>query len=105
MTIETVSIAWIKSQAKGPFFSKGTTEFFRSRYATSGLRNGDNVWFWTSEQCGWAGDTARAFTLRHLDLVTGRVQTVGDFQAYRTAHAAAKAVREAAHNNLPQEAA
>jgi hypothetical protein len=105
MSIEVVSMAWIKSRAAGPFFSKETMRFFRSRLPDRGLRNGDRVYFWTSEQCGWAGDTERAFTLRELDLVTGRVQTVGDFQAYPTAAKAQAAVRDAARNCLPKEAA
>lgn len=103
MATKTVSMAWIKAMARGPFFSKGTTVFFKSTYPKTGQRNGDHVYFWTGELCGWGGDKVRRFTLRHLDIVTGRVQTVGDFQAYRTAAAAAKAVREAAHNNLPVE--
>jgi hypothetical protein len=96
--IERVSMHWIKSKAAGPFFKSDTMSFFGSRLPTYGLRNGDNVFFWTSEQCNWAGDYDRRFTLRRLDLVTGRVETVGDFQQYRTGAAAAKAVVAAAHN-------
>lgn len=105
MSIEVVSMRWIKSRAAGPFFSPATMKFFQSRLPDSGLRNGDHVFFWTSEQCGWAGDTVRQFTLRQLDLVTGKVDTVGDFQAYPTAAKAQAAVRDAARNCPPKEAA
>lgn len=105
MSIEVVSMRWIKARAAGPFFSPATMKFFQSRLPDSGLRNGDRVFFWTSEQCGWAGDTARQFTLRQLDLVTGKIDTVGDFQAYPTAAKAWDAVRDAAHNYLTKEEA
>lgn len=103
--IERVSMRWIKAQVRGQFFSPGNMKFFQSRLPDSGLRNGDHVFFWTSEQCPWGGDTVRMFTLRHLDLVTGHTDTVGLFQEYPTAAKAWDAVRAAAHNCLPEEAA
>jgi hypothetical protein len=98
--IETVSMRWIKAQASGPFFSPRAMKFFNSRLPDTGLRNGDRVFFWTSERCDWAGDAERQFTLRMLDLVTGKVDTVGEFQQYPTAAAAQAAVRNAARNGI-----
>lgn len=97
--IKAVPFAWIKSQARGHFFDDSTTKFFNSTYPNTGLRNGDSVYFWTGDRCGWAGDTVRAYTVRRLDLVTGMVDTVSEFQQYPTSHKAAQAVRQAATNN------
>lgn len=100
--IETVSMAWIKAQARGHFFDDRTTKFFNSTYSNTGKRNGDWVYFWTGDRCGWAGDKVRAYTVRRLNLVTGQVETVGEFQQYQTSHEAAKAVRLATTNNLQE---
>lgn len=103
MAIETVSMEWIKSMARGHFFDEKTTKFFHSTYPKTGKRNGDNVYFWTGERCGWGGDKVRRFTLRHLCLVTGRVQTVGEFQQFKNYRDAVWAVTWAVTNPTPAE--
>lgn len=100
--IETVSMAWIKAQARGHFFDDRTTKFFNSTYPNTGKRNGDWVYFWTGDRCGWAGDKVRAYTVRRLNLVTGQIETVGEFQQYPTVQRAKWAVSWAATNNQPE---
>jgi hypothetical protein len=98
--IETVSMAWVKRNARGYFFSPGAMAYFKSRLPETALRNGDRVFFWTSEQFM---DEPRRWTLRRLSLVTGDVTTIGEFQAYSTAAQAKQAVFDAAHGQLPDE--
>ena len=96
--IERVSIAEIKLLSHdSPFFSPGAMAFFASRLPKHGWRNGDAVWFYTSEQVP-GGE--RRWTLRHLSARTGKIDTVGEFQQYATAAKARRAVEDAVHNNL-----
>lgn len=99
--IETVPMSWIKANTKSKhFFAKGAMEFWKSRLPATGLRNGDEVFFFTSEQYD---NEPRRFSLRKLCLVTGNISTLGDFQAFGTARQASKAVKDAAHHLLALE--
>lgn len=80
--MEYISMAEVKYKANGYFFSDGATRFFNSRYPQNAYRIGDKAYFVTSEKFDYK--SPRLFTVRFLDLKTGNVDTLGEFQAYTT---------------------
>jgi hypothetical protein len=94
--LETIAMSEIKAATSSYFFSDGAMNFFKTRLPSTGLRNGANVFFWTSER---GPDGIRKFSVRVLCLSTGKVTTVGEFQQYRSAKSASAAVYRAATNN------
>jgi len=78
----------------GHWFDAETLRFFRSRLPTGVVGRVDNAaWFVTSE-AGPFGRGPRAYTVRHADVDTGHVDTVGTFRAYATRGAAIMAARQ-----------
>jgi hypothetical protein len=78
------------------FFSPDTMKFFDSRVESELI---GNRFFVTSEQ--FSGDPAygvpageRLFSVREFDAKTGRVNTYGDFQKFKTREEALKKARE-----------
>ena len=95
--MQEISIDLVKQtnrRAGRYFFSPGATRFFRSRYPNYAYRVGNRAYFVTSEQ--FDDHSPRLFTVRVCDMTTGEVDTVGEFQEYRTRYLAGKAVKELA---------
>jgi len=67
------------------WFSPDTMRFFRSKIETEGALIGDK-YFITSEQRDY--DTPRLYSVRIFDRGTGAVNTVGEFQEFRSKKAA-----------------
>lgn len=63
------------------FFSQSTMRFFKSRIVTKGQLIKDK-YFITSEK--FDEDTPRLFTVRKFNSATGNINTVGEFQGFRT---------------------
>ena len=83
----------VKNQARTPhFFSAGATRFFNSRYPQTGIEHDGKIYFITSEQFDWK--SPRLYTIRYLDMETGEVETLGEFQAYDTKGKAQRAVNK-----------
>jgi len=70
------------------WFDADTMDFFTTRIE-SGLILGS--YFITSEQ--YDDDAPRLFTVRHAE-ESGEINTVGEFQGYKSAYLAEKAIRE-----------
>ena len=97
--METIGIDQVRlanRRAGRYFFEQGATRFFRSRYPEYAYQASGRAYFITSEQ--FDDHSPRLFTLRVCDLATGEVDTVGEFQQYRTRHLAEKALKELAEN-------
>jgi len=73
------------------FFDAGATRFFRSRYPQTGIVKDNKAYFVTSEQFDY--NSPRLYTLRVCDMATGIVDTVGEFQQYRTSRQAQAAIK------------
>lgn len=71
------------------WFDADTVRFFRSRISNFDVISG---LFISSEQR--LGD-CRAYTLRRADFATGQVETIGEFQQYKSLAAAKTALRKA----------
>lgn len=81
-SITLVSMDEIRARHRGHWFSPDTMRFFRSRVGGYGFGAGEAVYFVSSEQFTSRDYTApRKYTVRVLD-ADGRVDTVGEFQAY-----------------------
>ena len=81
------------------WFSQGAMRFFRTRLCGRPMTSGDRVFFVTSERQGW--DHPRLYSVRVMDWETGCVDTVGEFQGYRTRGGALGACRRAAQEVAP----
>lgn len=69
------------------WFSLDTMRFFQCKIE-SGLIGGK--FFITSEQSGW--DSPRLYSIRKYDSETHKIDTVGDFQAFKTCQDALDAI-------------
>jgi hypothetical protein len=97
-----VPMATIRAEASGYFFEPATMRFFDSRLPAHGYRAIDGaVYFYTSEQFhGSFGSAPRYYTVRRLNPVTKSIDTVGEFQAFDTAHAANLEARRLARKEV-----
>lgn len=75
------------SAINGHWFDKSTLRFFRSRVGRKLYRF---KYFITSEKFSY--DSERLFSIREVKK-DGRIETVGEFQAYRTRSAAMAAIK------------
>jgi len=73
------------------FFDRGVTRFFKSRYPQTGIVRDNKAYFVTSEQFDY--NSPRLYTVRVCDMETGIVDTVGEFQQYRTSAQARAAIK------------
>lgn len=87
------------------FFEPGTLRFFSSRIGEEFLPcyAAKASYFVTSEQRKGFGlpDAPRRYTVRLIDWYTGRVSSLGEFQAYETRSAAVRAMRSAVVQQNP----
>jgi hypothetical protein len=78
----------IKYHSRGHFFSAGATRFFNSRYPQGGWCKGDKVYFVTSEQfVNGVYSAPRRYTISVLNIQTGSVDAVGEFNTLSKAQA------------------
>ena len=87
------------TEAGNFWFEPDTMRFFRTRLCGDPLVSGSRVFFVTSERNGW--DNPRLYSVRVMDWGTGDVDTVGQFQGYRTRSGALGACRRAAQEVAP----
>ena len=93
--VKTIPMSQIKrlNKKRGQFwFNPDTLRFFKSRLPDTAIKVGEKAYFVSSEQN--EEDDPRLYSIRVCDLQTGRVNTVGEFQQYRTSEAAHKALTE-----------
>ena len=88
----------IQHYAKGHFFDKDAMRFFNSRIPSGGYSNGKEVFFITSEK--YNSDSKRAYTIRKLTIKTGSIETVGEFQQYKTSTKANKEAKKLCSGGL-----
>lgn len=93
MVIHFTKVKWmtineIENLSKGFFFDKASMRFFNSRLPQGGHANSESVYFVTSEK--FDHNSPRLYTIRRMGLESGRVDTVGEFQGYKTSATAWK---------------
>jgi hypothetical protein len=94
--METINMEDIKRHATGHWFEDGATRFFKSRYSQFGIKAGNKAFFVTSEK--YEDSTpktnyARLYTVRAMDWLTGKVDTVSEFQQYTNKDQANRAMK------------
>jgi hypothetical protein len=100
-TYKQYSMEDVKRMHSGYFFSAGALYFFGSKInpSTYTSKDGARVYFVTSEQ--FDEKSPRRYTVRYLDVATGKIQDGSNFQEYAsrtTAHRhAARMAREIPH--------
>lgn len=88
----------VKSKSKGFFFNKDSMKFFSSRLVDEVFPSNKEVFFVTSEK--FDHKSPRLFTVRVLDLGSGSIITVGEFQGYETKTQALTAALNCAYDSL-----
>lgn len=64
------------------FFSKNSKRFFNSRIGKKVLVKDDFAYFITSEKFDF--NSPRLYTARKMNLTTGEINTIGQFQEFKT---------------------
>jgi len=85
-----------RHRAKGDradWFAPSATRFFNSAYPRYGYREGDTVYFVTSERFDMS--TPRRYSIRVMDWKTGWIDTLCDFQRFDTRREAYAEMRKA----------
>ena len=80
----------------GCWFEPGAMRFFHTRVSEQVYPTARGTFFVTSER---GPDEVRRFSVRFAAITDGSVETVGEFQAYRTSRAAHTAARRAARTS------
>ena len=75
------------------FFSKPTMKFFNSKIESQGYVKGDKAYFITSERFQVSSQYPKKYSIREIDLKSGNVETLGEFQAYNTKSNAYKEIK------------
>jgi hypothetical protein len=101
-TIKYIPIYNIKRanrQAGFHFFEPATMRFFDSRTGQEAYQGAGGTFFVSSEQFHGSNghSAARHYSVRKFDPLSGDIDTVGGFQAYRTSAAARQAALKLAH--------
>ena len=86
-----------ENKTKGHWFSPGAMGFFRSRLSQTLHYGARSIYFVSSEQ-GPSG--VRRFSVRRYDVESGSIDTVGDFQAYKSLSGAQARAERLAHREL-----
>lgn len=93
--MKIVDIETVKKLSRGHFFGIGAMRFFNSRIAQTAYfsESTECYYFVTSER--FDDKTPRHYTVRRLT-PSGAVETVGEFQQYKTGRQAHKVARQLA---------
>lgn len=104
---EYINQGEIMRMAKGHFFDKSSMRFFNSRLAQYGYRKitctdketiyHNLVFFVTSEKYDYK--SPRLYTIRRLNISTGEIITVGEFQQYKSSSWANKVAQKMSVEN------
>jgi hypothetical protein len=79
---------------KTPFFDRDTMRFFNSRIGSRAYYDGHGGAYFTTSEQGPNG--IRAYSIRHYSPKRCGIETVGEFQGYRTSAQADRAAKQIA---------
>ncbi len=98
--MSTISISTVKAHHYGHFFDPAAMRFFASRVAQNAYLTADEnvAYFITSEQFTGSDGHAqmRRYTVRKINMHTGSIDTVGEFQQYASNTAATREAKRLA---------
>ena len=89
---ELMEMWQVERAHQGHWFDAGAKRFFNSRVAQTAQVKDGKAYFVSSEQFDYK--SPRLYSVRVCDLVTGDIDTVGEFQQYETAYWARKAISQ-----------
>lgn len=97
MAINEIDIQEVKDKNRGAgqfWFSSGAMRFFNSRVGSTAYKDksGRKAYFISSEKYDYK--TPRKYSIRVADLNTGNINTIGDFQEFRTRASAMRRLKE-----------
>lgn len=89
-----MTIQEIKAAYTGHFFDKAAIKFFGSKVYPEVYSLPDGTFLFITSEKRPGSDDPRRFTVREYRPADDDIRTVGGFQAYRSKHMAAKAIKE-----------
>lgn len=90
------NIKYVNERAGYYFFSKDTLKFFNSKiseYIYANWKEDCYQFYFVTSEKGPDDIDIRRYTVREFDSQTGKVNTVGEFQQYKTSAAAKRAAK------------
>lgn len=66
------------------WFDRDTKSFFSSRWSSMAYKKGNDAYFISSEKKGFDRLSGRGYSIRKMDLKTGEIDTIGEFNKYST---------------------
>lgn len=91
MKLKTVCMSDIEARHSGRWFAPDTKRFWGTRLPQTGVELEDGTRLFVSSELNF-NRTERLYTVRRQDL-EGNIETVGEFQGYRTREQANRAMR------------
>ncbi len=91
-TVDIRDIERLNAEKGQHWFDAGTLRYFRSRYADTATVKDGGAYFTSSER---GPGMSRRYSVRRMDMETGAVDSVGNFQDYATLSQAKAALRRA----------
>lgn len=82
MVVDIEELKRLNKKAGQFWFDADTTRFFKSRYSQTAEKVGNKAYFITSEQFDLT--SPRLYSIRVFDYATSGVNTIGEFQDYKT---------------------
>ncbi len=82
----------LKSLSTGHFFDKASMRFFNSKLETDGVLIDNKAYFITSER--YDKSYPKKFTIRELDINTGKIEGSSSFQEFESLKSAEKALMD-----------
>lgn len=98
LALKYYDIEDVKRNTTGYFFNKDTMSFFNSRVGEDVYRGHNFVYFVTSEKNGY--NAPRFYTVRRFNCETRGIETVGNFQAYKSRNGAHKQAERMAKEQI-----
>jgi hypothetical protein len=94
LSLHTIRRLYAERRPEGHWFDASTMRWFKTRLP----RNTDacigNVSYFVTSEQSFYSDSPRLYTVRSFDHDTGEIDTVGEFNTYRTAAHARAAIRK-----------
>ena len=95
--MEYIDISVVKQVSKKHdkhFFDDSTMRFFNSRISQDAIKSGNMAYFVSSEK--FDSKTPRLYSVRAINLDTGKIETIPDFQHFKSNQQAWKFIKNIA---------
>jgi len=102
-TVSITTLANINKEKGFHWFDKDSMNFFKSRFPKTGLTDGKgNAYFISSESLGFAPSEGRGYSIRKMEMNTGKMDTIGGFNVFSSRSSAMSAMNKLIKKDMKQ---